>query len=92
MRNYIEIPADNVIMESKQEYDGIMDIPYIIYLSPDDVRWKIRINTYYLPQGATVKICVHYDRGLCKTMEEYNCLPISYIEEQAYGAWMDGAR
>ena len=53
---------------------------------------KIRVNTYYLPQEEKVRICTHYDRGLCDTLEEYEKLPIEYIEEQAYGSWMDGAR
>ena len=30
--------------------------------------------------------------GRCDTLEEYNKLFIEYIEEQAYGSWMDGAR
>ncbi len=49
-------------------------------------------QSYYLLQGEKVRLCTHYDRGLCDTLEEYDRLPIEYIEEQAYGSWMDGAR
>ena len=30
--------------------------------------------------------------GLCNTMDEYRNLDLKYIESQAYGSWMDGAR
>ena len=33
-----------------------------------------------------------YDRGLCDAIEEYEKLNLKYIESQAYGSWMDGAR
>lgn len=90
--DYIEIPDDSIIKESRTENPGYCDKQYIVYISPDDPRKKIRVNTYYLPQGEKVRICTHYDRGLCDTLEEYHKLPITYIEEQAYGSWMDGAR
>ena len=35
---------------------------------------------------------MHYDRELCDTIEEYQNLSQEYIESQAYGSWMDGAR
>lgn len=37
-------------------------------------------------------LCKSYDRGLCDTIEEYEKLDLKYIESQAYGSWMDGAR
>ena len=49
-------------------------------------------QSYYLLQGEKVRLCTHYDRGLCETLEEYKSLPIDRIENQAYGSWMDGAR
>lgn len=91
-RDFIEIPADNIIKESKTENPNYCDKQYIVYISPGDSYKKIRVNTYYLPQGEKVRICTHYDRGLCDTVEKYDKLPIEYIEEQAYGSWMDGAR
>ncbi len=92
MGDFIEIPADNVIEESITESPGYGSKPYLAYLSPDDSRQKIRVNTYFLPQGGNVRLCVCYDRGLCNTLEEYRRLPLSYIESMAYGSWMDGAR
>ena len=76
----------------KTQNPNYCDKQYIVYISPGDPRKKIRVNTYYLPQEEKVRICTHYDRGLCDTLEEYEKLPIEYIEEQAYGSWMDGAR
>ncbi len=90
--DYIEIPADNIIKESKTKPPGYCGKQYIVYISPGDARKKIRVNTHYLPQEEKVRLCIHYDRGLYDTLEEYNKLPIEYIEEQAYGSWMDGAR
>lgn len=37
-------------------------------------------------------LCKSYDRGLCDAIEEYEKLNLKYIESQAYGSWMDGAR
>lgn len=88
--DFIEIPVGNIIKESKTE--KYWDKQYIIYISPGDPREKIRVNTYYIPQGEKVCICTHYDRGLCNTLEEYDKLSVEYIEEQVYGSWMDGAR
>ena len=89
---FVEIPSDNIIKESKTETPGYCDKQYIVYINPDDPRKKIRVNTDYSLRGEKVRICTHYDRGLCDTLEEYNKLPIEYIEGQAYGSWMDGAR
>lgn len=91
MKDFIEISADNIIKESKTQIPRYCDKQYIIYIDPNNSHYKIRINTYYL-KGTTVSLCIHYDRGLCNTIEEYNRLPIEYIESQAYGSWMDGAR
>ncbi len=90
--DFIEIPVDNIIKESKLEMPGWRDKQYIIYISLGDSRKKIHINTYYLLQGKKVQLCTHYDRELCDTLEEFNRLPVEYIKEQAYGSWMDGAR
>lgn len=87
MRDFIEISADNIIKESR-----IGDKQYIVYISPAHFKEKIRINTYYLPQGTKVRLCTHYDRRLCNSLEEYHSLSPEYIESQAYGSWMDGAR
>lgn len=92
MKDFIEISADNIIKEAKTEDSRFCDKQYIIYIDPNHSHRKIRVNTYYLPKGTKVSLCIYYDRGLCNTMEEYNRLPIEYIESQAYGSWMDGAR
>ena len=92
MGDFIEISADNIIKESRTEKPDRCDKQYIVYLSPDDSHAKIRVNTYYRLQGKTVSLCTYYDRGLCDTLEEYNRLPVDYVERQAYNSWMDGAR
>lgn len=90
--DYMEIPAGNVIKESRTKIPGFCDKPYIVYIYPGESRMKIHINTDFSPQGKKVRLCTHYDRGLCETLEEYKSLPIDRIENQAYGSWMDGAR
>ena len=90
--DFIEIPVENIIKESRIETPEYCDKNYIIYSSPGDARMKIRVNTYYLLQGKKVRLCTHYDRGLCDTLEEYNRLPEEYIRKQVYCSWMDGAR
>ena len=88
VKGFIDISTDNIIKESITEIPGYCDKKYIVYISPYDTAKKIRINTYFLQQRTKVKLCIYYDRGLCDTLEEYNNLPIEYIESQAYGSWM----
>ena len=90
--DYMEIPAGNVIKESRTKIPGFCDKPYIVYIYPGESRMKIHIHTDFSPQGKKVRLCTHYDRGLCETLEEYKSLPIDRIENQAYGSWMAGAR
>lgn len=52
----------------------------------------IKVSTYYAVKGSKARLCIYYDRGLCGTVKEYCGLSTDYIEEQAYGAYMDGAR
>lgn len=92
MSGYIEIPADGILRESKVEFAGWHDIPYIIYIAPDEPRYKIWISTKYSREGKKVRLCVHYNRALCRTLEEYNGFPTEYVEGEVYGSWMDGAR
>jgi hypothetical protein len=92
MSDFDEIPIDNVIARAQTTFKGYCDKQYIIYLNLESSGNKIRINTYYLEKNDKIMLCKYYDRGLCNTMEEYYNLDISYIESQAYGSWMDGAR
>lgn len=75
MSSFIEIPAENIIKESIAEISGYRDIPYVIYINPDDPRDKIRINTDFSQQGDTYEICRFYDRGLCNTIKELKKIP-----------------
>ncbi|MBE5933475.1 MAG: hypothetical protein E7263_08665 [Lachnospiraceae bacterium] len=92
MEDYIKIQLDNIITEGKTTARDYCDTRYVIYYNPKETRQKIRINTDYYPMDEIMKLSKYYDRGLCDTMEEYEKLDIMYIESQAYGAWMDGAR
>ncbi|MDE7293585.1 MAG: hypothetical protein K2N72_04085 [Oscillospiraceae bacterium] len=80
-----EIPAGNIIKESITK-----DHQYIIFINPNDS--KILVNTYYKMKGNKVSLCIPYTRKLCDTLEEYKHLSTEYIESEAYGSWMDGAR
>lgn len=92
MSDFIEISKDQVIVESQTTTPGYCDRVYLIYYNEKEKRQKIRINTYYYETNGMIKLCKHYDRGLCDTMEEYYNLSADYIESQAYGSYMDGAR
>ena len=92
MDNYIEITQENIIKESVTTKTGYCDKKYIIYINENDKRQKVRVNTNYHRVDNIFKLCRYYDRGLCDSMEEYANLSLEYIEIQAYGSWMDGAR
>lgn len=46
--DFVEIPAGNIVKESKTQNPNYCDKQYIVYISPGDPRKKIRVNTYYL--------------------------------------------
>lgn len=83
------IPYPNILREGRtvKSRDA-----YIIYLSPEDTKYQVHINTFYIKRDNEVEICMGYDRCLCRTLNEYYSLNQEYIESQAYGAYMDGAR
>lgn len=62
---------------------------YIVYISGDG---SVRVNTYFTPKDGVYSCCVYYDRKLCGKAEEYPELTAEYVESQAYGSFMDGAR
>lgn len=92
MDDFIKIGIENIIKESQTTDPRYCDKKYVIYYNKKEKREKIRINTYYYNDGKKIKLCRYYDRGLCNTMDEYKNLDLQYIESQAYGSWMDGAR
>lgn len=62
---------------------------YIVYCSGNG---SVRVNTYFTNKNDNYSCCVFYDRKLCDNIEDYNDLSAEYIESQAYGSYMDGAR
>ncbi len=92
MGNYIKLNLDNIIRESQTIAPEYCNKKYVIYYNPKENSQKVRINTDYYQNDNTMMLCKSYDRGLCDTMEEYEKLDLKYIESQAYGSWMDGAR
>lgn len=92
MGNYIDVPVNSIIKESRTTKPGYCDKKYVIYVNPKASGRKIRVNTDYYKNENVLKLCRYYDRGLCNTIEEYENLTLEDIESQAYGSWMDGAR
>ncbi len=92
MRDYIELPMDKIIKESQTTEKRFCDKKYVVYININDPKQKVHINTEYFKENNVIKLCKYYDRGLCDTVEEYERLNIRYIEAQAYGSWMDGAK
>lgn len=90
MSNSIDIPYTSILKEGQTIRNGGKN--YIIYLNPEDSKYQVHINAYYIKRGSMVEICMQYDRSLCRTLREYYSLNPNYIESQAYGAYMDGAR
>lgn len=89
MSDYLHLPAENILKEDTSVKHGTK---YVIYINPEDYRQNIHINTFYILRGDSVELCTKYDRSLCGTIDEYYRLDPNYIESQAYGAYMDGAR
>lgn len=85
---YRSIPKKDVILYGTT-HQSLGGRAFIVYPCGKE----IRVNTEFeeLPNGI-LKCCLHYDRMLCRTVEDYRRLTIDEIESQAYGAWMDGAR
>lgn len=92
MIDFIKISLDNVMKEAQTTDPRYCDKKYVVYYNANEKGKKVRINTYYNVEGDGINLCKYYDRGLCDTIEEYKKLDQSYIESQAYGSWMDGAR
>lgn len=92
MRDYITISISSIIKESQTTEPGYCNKKYIVYYNVEEDKQKIHINTYYNKKENVIELCKHYDRELCDTIEEYEKLNLHYIESQAYGSWMDGAR
>lgn len=90
MRSYLDIPYTSILKEVKSEKRGCHD--YIVYLNPEDPKYQVHVNAFYIKRGSAVELCMKYDRSLCRTPNEYDFLDPNYIESQAYGAFMDGAR
>lgn len=92
MSAFIEISIKNALKESETTNVAYNNKEYIIYYDISRENKRVRINTYYFKDKEKLRLCKHYDRGLCDTLEEYKGLKLDYIEEMAYGSWMDGAR
>lgn len=92
MGNYIKLQLGSIIKESQTTASEYCNKKYVIYYNPKETRQKVRINTDYFQNDNVMMLCKSYDRGLCDNMEEYEKLDLKYIESQAYGSWMDGAR
>ena len=92
MSEYKRIPSNAVVRESITTEEKYCCKKYIIYRDNRLRGKKIRINTEYQSNGDVVLINKYYDRGLYDSIEELEKLDLKYIEGQAYGSWMDGAR
>lgn len=92
MERYIAIQKENILKEDTTIMPEYCDKKYVIYYNLSDDRQKVRINTDYYKKDNVIMLSKAYDRGLCDTIEEYKKLDLKYIESQAYGSWMDGAR
>ena len=92
MDDFNTIPLDYVIKEAQTTDPKYCDKKYVVYYNIKEKGQTIHINTYYIVEGDVINLCKYYDRRLCDTIEEYKRLDESYIESQAYGSWMDGAR
>ena len=92
MGNYIKLQLENILTEGQTIAPEYCDKKYVIYYNPKETRQKVRINTNYYQNDNVMMLCKSYDRGLCDAIEEYEKLNLKYIESQAYGSWMDGAR
>ena len=95
--DFCVLERDEIILYCK--YADKEKHSFLVYWNNSDDRWPIHINTnfhHFDEQGeGTMQICLSEgwgcpDRILCKTMEEFESLTINQLQEQAYGAFMDG--
>lgn len=96
MKDFFEIDEKQIILQGTTN-PPYGEHKYIAYLNKEDN--YIHVNTYYYKVSDNIyKCCTHYDRKLCddvkiiRTIEELRETAMKYIETQAYGSWMDGAR
>ncbi len=87
--DFIKVSTENILKEGQTIISKYCDKKYVIYINKDS---KIYINTYYTKKGNVLDLCTYYNRLLCNTIDEYEKLDLQYIESQAYGSYMDGAR
>lgn len=86
----MNIPYTSILKECLAVKKGSHN--YIIYCNPEDPKYQVHVNAFYIKRDNAVEIRMNYDRSLCRTMYDYYSLDPNYIENQAYGAFMDGAR
>lgn len=91
-RNYIIVKKEDIVT-SGVTGESFGKHRYLVYVSPEERNWKIRMNAeFYEDDDGNYICCSSYERGICRTVEEFRSMTTEEIENEAYGAYMDGAR
>ncbi len=90
MDYFFKIPEENILMFSTTR-DTLCNHSFIVYI--DNLKGDIRVNADFRKSDSGNYICCKlYDRPLCNTVSDFKKMTTEEIENQAYGAYMDGAR
>lgn len=90
MSAYFKVDEANVLMRSKTNHN-LGGVSFIVYVSSG--KKDIRVNTFFREESNSIyNCCSYYDRKLCDTIEAFEKMSTAEIENQAYGANMDGGR
>ncbi len=86
MGAYFKIPEENILM-----FSSTREHSFIVYINI--CKGDIRVNADFRKSDDGKYICCSfYDRPLCNTVSNFEKMTTEEIENQAYGAYMDGAR
>lgn len=86
----IVIKPEMIILKGVTTQATLGNKHYIVYQADDGV--SITGNDFeWGPKNNNVIIPVSYTRRLAKSLEDFYRISMSEIENQAYGAYMDGA-
>ena len=86
----IKITPEMTIARGTTTQSGLCNTEYIIYKEENFIVITGTQKGWNEKDGV-VHIYPAYTRRLAKSLEEFIDIPVSKIESQAYGAWMDGA-
>ena len=80
-----------IILKGITTKKGIAGINYIVFLENNQI--KVFATKHKIEEcNGCYKIVSNFIRDISHSMDNFYSVTMDYIESQAYGAWMDGAK